>query len=773
MGEVYRALDPRLEREVAIKLLPREFWNDSDRLRRFEHEARAAAALNHPNILSLHDIGSADGVPYFVCELLTGETLRARLDRGPLPVDQATDFAAQFARGLAAAHERGIVHRDLKPDNLFITTDGRAKILDFGIAKAAPESAEGREHETATGFLATEPGVILGTVPYMSPEQVRGEPVDARSDIFSLGAVLFEMLSGQAAFQAPSAAETTSAILTLDPVSRVAATDAWSSVPPALVQIVRHCLEKDPRQRFQSARDIAFGLEVLSGGVVRTAAAGPKNRRVLALFGAAAVIAAVAIAVWVLRPMSGRGPANEGIAALATLPFTNLSGNAGDEYFADGMTDSIITDLARARRLSVIARGAVFRFKDQAIDPQQAGRELGASHVLHGSVQRAADKVRINVRLVDVATGYNVWAESFEENVNDVFVIQNKIASRIVEALELTLTPGADRRRRPTANQQAYDAYLQGLYYSHKAVKDSLERAIAFFEQATQLDPQFALAHAALGSAYTQRFFYVDADRRWEQQAFLAIEKALALDPDLAEAYLARGQLAWSLPRGFPHERAVRDLQRAIAIKPSLADAHLELGKIYLHIGLLDKAIASNQQVLRLDPGNPTAVGRMGLAYIYMRECQTALKISAGNVQFRTMRAEALACLGRHDEALALSSPTDPAEPTAGGIAAAVLASKGDAKAARAMIERSETKAGNVAGLSHFHHAQYYIGVAYALLGETRQAVAWLKKASLEGLPCYPLFERDPNLDSLRQDPEFVALMQELKTQWDRFRSTL
>ena len=444
-------------------------------------------------------------------------------------------------------------------------------------------------------------------------------------------------------------------------------------------------------------------------------------------------------------------------------------------YFADGMTDSIITDLTRTPRLAVIARGAVFRFKDREIDPQKAGQELGAKYVVHGSVQHATDNVRVNVRLVDVVTGYNVWAESFEGRVKNAFVIQNKISSRIVEALQLTLTPGESRRSapRPTTNDQAYDDYLQGLYYWRQLGWGSADRATKFFEQAVQLDPQFALAQAALGSVYTQRFFYVDADRRWEQQALLAIEKALAQDPDLAEAYLARGQLAWSLPNGFPHEDAVRDLQRAVAIKPSLAEAHLELGKVYLHIGLLDKAIASNTQVGRLDPGNLAALERLGLAHIYLRECQTGLEISAGHAQLRTMRAEALACLGRNDEVLAMVSAAPPPESGGSGVYALALAATGDAQAAREAIARLEVKADNVAGLSHFHHTQYYIGAAYALLGDTRQAVSWLKKASREGLPCYPLFERDPNLASLRQDPEFAAFMQELKAQAERFRSTL
>jgi len=775
MGEVYRAHDPRLDREVAVKLLPEEFQTDPDRLRRFDQEARAAAALNHPNILSVYDIGTAEGVPYFVCELLSGETLRARLDRGALSVHQVAGYGAQIARGLAAAHERGILHRDVKPENLFITTDGQVKILDFGLAKASRPADEPDDQETVTRALDTSPGLILGTVPYMSPEQVRGAAMDARSDIFSLGAVLFEMLTGRRAFPAPSPAETMSAILTRDPFTDGEASAAPAG-PPALTQIVKHCLEKDPRQRFQSARDIAFGLEVLSdtdpGHQPATVAARSGRRRVWLFAAAAAVIvAAITFGLWRLRtPPVTQSAASGSITTLAVLPLANLSGNADDDYFTDGMTDSLITDLARVQNLAVIARAAVFRYKDQARDPQSAGRELGARHVLEGSVQRAGDKVRVNIRLVDVTTGYNVWAEPFEESVKDVFVIQNKVSRRVVDALQLKLSP-VDARRgdaRPTRNEQAYDAYLQGLYFAHQTV--GRERAITFFEEAVKADPQFALAHAALGSQYTQRFFYLDADPKVEKQAFVAIEKALALDPDLAEGYLARAQLAWSLPNGFPHEQAIRDLRRALAIKPSLVDAHVELGKVYMHIGLLDRAIEANGQALRLDPGNLAALGRLVTSHVYQRECQAARDLITRNDLGRA-RVLVLLCVGEPDKALAEVSSIKGGDVNLTSLHALVLAHHGDAKAARAKIAQVQVAASNIEELSHLHHTQYYIGATYAMLGDAREALPWLKKATHEGLPCYPLFERDSSLDKIRKDPEFIAFIQELKAQWERFRT--
>ena len=780
MGEVYRAHDARLNRDVAVKLLPREFLADADRLARFEREAQAAAALNHANILSVYDIGTQDDVRYFVSELLTGETLRARLDRGPVPIHQATDFGKQIANGLAAAHDTGIVHRDLKPENLFITDDGRIKILDFGLAKARI-SDDGGDAQQETRAAATEAGVILGTVPYMSPEQVRSAAVDHRSDIFALGSVLYEMLTGRMAFAAPTAAETMSAILTKDPLAP--GDNSREGLPPALIQIVRHCLEKDPQARFQSARDIAFGLEVLSGPsepAVDAAGSRRGSRGPTWTLVGVAVAVLIALAIGLSRlgvgQQSDRAIKTDGVKSIVALPFANLSGNAEDEYFTDGMTDSLITDLAKVESLRVIARSAAFRYKEQTVDARKVGQDLGAQFVLQGSVQRAGPRVRVNAHLVDVASGYQVWAERFEEDTKDLFLLQDQMSRRIVETLQLKLSPPAagGQARRPATNEQAYDAYLQGLYYRHKDGEGAIERAIPFFESATTLDPRFALAQTALGSAYTQYFFYIDADRQWEQKAFLAIEKSLALDPELAEGYLARGQLEWSLPNGFPHERAVKDLQRALALNPGLAEAHRELGKIYAHIGLLDKAIAANTMALGLDPNDAAAKSRRIASYLYRRECATALELIERELpDAQHSRAWALTCVGKHREALQALSTVPSRTDNEASLLAVLLARDGELPAARKQIARLRVDASNVAGLSDLHHMQYNLGTAYALMGDTRQAVMWLKKASREGLPCYPLYQNDPHLDSVRQDPEFAAFMQQLEAQAKRFESTL
>jgi serine/threonine protein kinase/tetratricopeptide (TPR) repeat protein len=768
MGEVYRATDTDLNRDIALKVLSPDFREDADRLRRFRQEAQAAAALNHPNILAVFDVGSADGIPFLICELLDGETLRERLRGGPLAASEVREYGAQLARGLAAAHDAGIIHRDLKPENLFITVDGHVKILDFGLAK---QSVDARTEPDVLTVADTTPGIIVGTVPYLSPEQVRAEPASAQSDIFALGAVLFEMLCARPAFAAPSAAETISAILTHDPLSAVPRDFA----PAALVAIVRHCLEKQPRQRFRSAHDVAFAL-TQSDNPAR-AGEQPQSPRTRARRGALLAMATMLMAIvtgalW-MRPSPGppaAPPASSEAKSIAALPFRSVGADASDDYFTDGMTDSLITDLSKISGLIVLARSAVFRYKTSIVDARQVGRELGARYVLQGSVQRAGGRVRVNAQLVEASSGMTVWADRFDEDAKDLFALQDRISTALVSAMQVRLAPapGAPASARRTSNPRAYDAYLQGLYYRHQPVEVHSERPIAFFQQAIAEDPDFALAHAALGSAYTQRFFYVDANPQLERNAFAAIGKALELDSDLAEAYLARGQLAWSLPNGFPHESAVRDLKRAVALNPGLAEAHRELGKIYLHVGLLDKAVEANTVALRLDPADSSAMRRRSAAYVYRRECTKALELAPDE---HRIHVEALMCLGRDQEALALT--TESAEANDKSMRAVLLARMGKEEGARRAIADIKLEAANVAGLSDLHHAQYNIGITHALLGDAKTAMVWLKKAAREGLPCYPLYEQDPGLASLRSHPEFVAFMQQLREQWERFSRTL
>src|SRR5262245_36220854 len=411
MGEVYRARDTRLGREVAIKVLPASFSKDADRLRRFEQEARAASLLNHPNIIAVYDVGSHGGAPYVVQELLEGETLRAVLVRDRLSHRRSLDYAIDIARGLAAAHEKGIVHRDLKPENVFVTRDGRVKILDFGLAKLSPPIEEGSGVATVT--RQTDPGTLLGTVGYMSPEQAMGRDVDHRSDQFSLGAILYEMSTGARAFAKPTAVETLSALLKDEPppLERAA-----PHAPEPLRWIVARCLAKEPERRYASTVDLTRDLESLSDRSGGAAAPARPVRRGRALAAGALLLVLLGIlAAWLFsrRRLSGPGAESQGVS-IAILPFQNYGGRAEDEYFSDGMAESLTTDLANVRGLLVIARNSASQYKNKAVDVRKVGDDLGVRYVLEGSVQRAGDSVRVNAQLVDTRTGYHVWAEKYD-----------------------------------------------------------------------------------------------------------------------------------------------------------------------------------------------------------------------------------------------------------------------------------------------------------------------------------------------------------------------
>ncbi|MBV8203119.1 MAG: protein kinase, partial [Acidobacteria bacterium] len=460
MGQVYRARDPRLRREVAIKVLSFRCLAHPEQLRRFEHEARAASALNHPNILAVFDIGSERGIPYLVTELLEGETLQGRIRGGPLPPRECLEVARQAAAGLAVAHEKGIVHRDLKPANLFLTRDSRLKILDFGLAKQTAYL-----EDSAFSTAATVPGTVLGSAGYMSPEQVRGQEVDARSDLFSFGAVLYEMLAGSRAFTGASAAETMIAVLTQEPPALPAA----SAVPPAVESLLRRCLRKDPAERPQGSRELCACLEQLTQALGSGAGAGP----------AAAAPGAEAAAAPAAAPAARH--------AIAVLPFVNLTGDPDQDYFCEGMADELIDALLRLEDLRVGARLAVSRFRGKS---QEAIRRIGerprVDTLLQGSVRKAGSRLRVTVQLVNVADGCHVWSERYDREMADVFAVQDEIALRVVEALRLRLAaPGpAPRAPRHGVDVEAYHLYLRGRYYWNKRLDAGLREGLRCFEQA-------------------------------------------------------------------------------------------------------------------------------------------------------------------------------------------------------------------------------------------------------------------------------------------------
>ena len=585
MGEVYRARDTRLGRDVAIKVLPREFAAEPDRLRRFEQEARAASALNHPNILTVYDVGTHAGAPYLVTELLEGESLRDRLKEGALPARKAVDLAVEVASGLAAAHEKGIVHRDLKPENLFVTTDGHAKILDFGLAKLiTPAAGAASASDVSTVAGATEPGTILGTAGYMAPEQVRGHTVDHRADLFALGCVLYEMLSGERPFAGATVADTLAAVLTRDPRPLA---DRQPDVPAALERVALRCLEKRPEERFDTARDVAFALRALAQPEKAAAAA---NRG---------------------RP-PGQAP------SVAVLPPVNLSADPEQEYFCDGIAEEIINALAHVEGLRVVARTSSFAFRDRAQDIREIGRSLDVSAVLEGSVRKAGDRLRITAQLINVADGYHLWSERFDRRLDDVFAIQDEIALAIVENLKVKLLSGERTSlvRGRTYNLEAYDTYLKGLFEWNRMTPEGFVRCQELFREAIRLDPEFAPAYAQLADSVSSPSWWADQPPAEAlAQAIPLVEQALALDPNLAHAHATMGHLRAFLERDrIAGERCLR---RAVELAPSHALAQTYLGLFLMMGGGGEEAVVRARLALRLDPLSPALHAWAGTILVF------------------------------------------------------------------------------------------------------------------------------------------------------------
>ena len=781
MGEVYRARDTRLGREVAIKVLPAELAADPDRMRRFEQEARAASALNHPNVVTVHDVGSEAGRFYIAMELVEGSSLRERIAGGPLSSQEVAAIGAQIAEGLAKAHAAGLVHRDLKPENVMISSDGFVKILDFGLAKLAPLEAAGSQSLAETAEQRTAAGILLGTVGYMSPEQASGMPLDHRSDQFALGAILYELASERKAFQRTSVAETLAAILREEPppLSSIA-----SRVPETLSRIVARCLAKNPQERYDSTRDLARDLKCIGEPSVGGFAAGSGRRFRPAWPIAAILIAAVAAlaAVWWARRSRPPSPA-AGSPSIAILPFQNFGGRPEDAYFADGIAESLTTDLARVPGLLVIARNSAFAYKGKAADAKRVGEELRVRYVLEGSVQRSGDAVRVNAQLIDAGTGYHVWAEKYDRPMRDVFALQDDISRNVAGALRATLEGPrtAAPRATPTSSLEAYDVFLRGRYYLNQLEWVAKDKSIPLFARAVELDPGFALAHAMLGVAYAKKAFEGDPEGTWRAKASAELEKALALDPAVPEAYLARGNVSWTHENGFPHEQAVADFHRALALDGNFAEAHAALAGIYYHVGLLDEALEQYRVALRIDPRNFDAAYRTPRIHLYQQKYAEALSEFDASPLFANdfLKPIVLDHLGRGAEARRLAVAHSLTNPThsradetadAASTLAVLLARAGDSRGAEEEVATAIRKG---EGSSHFHHAAYNIATAYALLGRKAEAVAWLERTADWGMPCYPLFERDPYLDSLRSDPEFGAFLRKRKAQWERFRESL
>jgi serine/threonine protein kinase/tetratricopeptide (TPR) repeat protein len=779
MGEVYRARDRRLGREVAIKVLPEAVALDPDRLRRFEQEARSASALNHPSIVTIYDVGQTDGVSWIAMELVEGASLRQLLAGGALTAKRTLAIGAQIASGLAKAHTAAIVHRDLKPENVMVTPEGLAKILDFGLAKAAPQTAE--DSQVATAAPQTDAGVVLGTVGYMSPEQAMGRTVDYRTDQFALGAILYEMASGRRAFQRATPIETLSAILKEEPVPL---SSSGSEAPEALAWVIDRCLAKEPEERYQSTRDLAQDLAAArdraSSGSPATsqppravASPNPSRNRIRARLLLAGLAVAAVVTFMVVRGRASSAPPGA-VHSLAVLPLKPLGGDAADEALGLGIADSIIRGLSGAGAIPVRPLSAVRRYAKSDADAVTAAKELKTDAVLEGSVQRAGGKLRVTVNLLRVDDGRSLWAESFDVPASEVFEVQDAVSEAVVSRLSLHLGPGQrDRmKKRFTQSPEAYLEFMLGRSVEGKAGPgwggEHLGAAIRHYERAVALDPGYALAHARLALAYLWRDLFFEPGAGYLEKGKASVAQAERLDPQLAETHQFGYQLAWSHYQGFDIPAALRELRAAHKLDPLVA--HEELAILYAHIGLDGPFRREAMRGLEIDPSSDVTkrFSVEGLVLLGHAEEAVAMAKERGLPASESRLPMSLISLGRFDEARAatdalLRKTPDHHQAVAMRELVAVVSKErppDEAALARA-LESGKLK-------RDYHHTTYAVACIRAAQGDNPGAVEMLRRTVATGMPDRTLFLADPLLARLRPSREFAAFDAEFEPNWRR-----
>jgi serine/threonine protein kinase/tetratricopeptide (TPR) repeat protein len=763
MGEVYRAIDTRLNREVAIKVLPSHLTQDAVALARFEREAQAVAALSHPNILAIHDFGAEQDIHYAVTELLDGETLRSRLALGALPWRAAIVIGVAVADGLAAAHAKGIIHRDLKPENIFLTSDGRVKILDFGLARRKLATTLLNANSTPTVSYVTEPGLVMGTVGYMSPEQVRGEEVDEQSDIFSFGCVLYEMVAGERAFARQSAAEILAAILRDEPPKLA---EIGQNVPTELERVVDRCLKKKADDRYQSARDLAIDLEaMLSGAVIATPTPAHSSKRMRPAIWAAAILALLlaGLSLYQTKWWWRDQPVNQPIDSIAVLPLVNVSGDSDTEYLSDGLTEDLINSLSHISKLRVIARATVFRYKNRDVDPIRVGGELNVRAVLTGRVILRGDTLIIQAALTDVTSGTQLWGERFNRKLTDILTVQNEVARHISERLHLRLTREEQQQliKRYTENVEAYQLYLTGRFQGNKGTVEGIMKGMQSFNLALKKDPDYALAYVGLSDSYGQLGQISLPPRQVAHKARANAERALGLDDNLAEAHLALA--AHHFFYGFDWAEAERELNRAQELKPGLAFAHDLYGQYLSAQGRFNEAIAESKSATEIDQFNNFAQSNLGFVYYYagqydqvIEQCRKTLELDSNFFFTHLFMGWAYGQQGKYEEAITTLIRT---RELPGGFVPAtselgyIYGISGRQAEAQKMLGDLHVRA------KREFVDPYYIAIVYHGLGDQQETFAWLNKAYDERSFLLPWLKVEPKFERLRSDPRFVNLM--------------
>jgi TolB-like protein/Flp pilus assembly protein TadD len=790
MGEVWLAEDTQLGRKVAVKLLPAEFTADAERVRRFAQEARATSALNHPNIITFHEIGQHENTHYLVTEYIAGETLRQRLQRAPqLPLPEALEAATQIAAALSAAHEAGITHRDIKPENVMLRRDGLVKVLDFGLAKLTAAPAADSQAATLEK-LSTGAGLVMGAPRYMSPEQARGEKVDARSDIFSFGVLLYEMIAGRPPFVGATVSEVIAAILRDAPAPL-----EESAAPPELAQIIQRALQKEREARYPTMRAALDELKQLQRRLERESEAptfSPDEAATLTLAQATqaneqAIVTGQRQALWRARKLAVacasvlllaavavagffrffQSPATD---SLAVLPFVNVGANPDAEYLADGITDGLINSLSRLPKLKVMSRSAVLRYKGKEADAQAAGQALGVRAVLTGKVTQRGDELLISTELVDVRDNSHLGGDQRSYKLSNLLAVQD-LARDVSQQLRLPLSRAEQQQlaKRGTENAEAYELYLKGRHLMESQA-DSQQASFRYFQQAVEKDPRFASAWAGLAESYMYKAGLGATHRLAPKDAYplakAAAEKAVALDDTLAEVHVSLARIAFQYE--WDWLRAEREFQRAIALKADYAPARHWYSHLLVALGRFDESLAESQRLLALNPLDAETPYHLGFHYWNARQydqavaqLQKALALKPNFSGPHSMLSSVYVKQGRYQEAIEerQKGGTMGAADNRGnlGYIYALAGRRAEARELlKQLLEEAKTKTKIV--------SPYNIALILAGLDEKDQAFAWLDKALAErdGNLTLPGLKVDTRIDGLRPDPRFAALLRRM-----------